>query len=307
MTNSSEKKPNAGVLKYATSVSRATLGEDMPQVELREHGEITISYYAGSPFAAYWFEGSEIVFRFRRPNNDALRAEQAKYFHELSTPKDWLEYRRPLSRDPRPSLESKSGQIMGTAFYEISQGQLALVDVSVEEITTPRSPTVVATVSGSVSVTSGGGPYIALPQSQLAAYPGYSDEKLNERIFMTASEEGNLAKLAMGTALLLGTPDTLYWFPKESGGVLVRISYFEQADDALLAQLIAELDDEDWNDIEGTLKVTEPWIIFDAAVEGSSAAMEGLKLDLTSGTYALSSRTLHSEDFEFLLVRILKV
>lgn len=303
MAEKSKKAPSAAVLKYATTVARSSLREGRPHVELREYGQVTVSYYAGLPFSAYWFDDEEIVFRFRRPNYDTVRAEKAKYFAELTTPTNWLEYRRPLSRDPRPDLESKSGQVMGSAFFEFSQGQIILERLDLEAIKAPHTSPDKSSCKAPRSICSEGGPFIALPQSRLSNYPGYDDEVLNEKIFRAATEEGNLAELGFGLCLLLATPELLYWFPNDSGGLLVRISSWDTPDEERLAKDMAEIDDQDWTPIEGTLLVTEPWYIFDAALEGPSAMTEALTLDLPTGNYSLASRLLSGDDFEFLLVR----
>lgn len=154
------------------------------------------------------------------------------------------------------------------------------------------------------SITSAGGPYIALSESGLAKYPGFEDEALNEAVFRAARDEGSVADLPFGRALLLGTPDPLYWFPDGAGGHLVRVSSFDADDDALLAQMISELDDADWDDIEGTLEVKGPWWVFDSALAGSEAKTAGLLLALTNGSYKVSSRTVMGDDHEFAIVRL---
>ena len=96
------------------------------------------------------------------------------------------------------------------------------------------------------SITSNGGPYVGLPVAQLAHFQGFEDQNLHEEIFKTATDEGGVAELSIGSALLLGTPDTLFWFPEKKGGVLVRIVSFDVDDDEELSKLIVQLDDEDW-------------------------------------------------------------
>ena len=130
----SKKKVSPAVLKYVTTVCRDELGEGLPDVELTESNGVTISSYAGAAFAAYWLTESEIVFRFRRPIDDTERASCAEFYSELTSPKDWLEYRRPLSRDPKPDLESKLAQVMGKAFFAISQGELKLEPITEADI-----------------------------------------------------------------------------------------------------------------------------------------------------------------------------
>lgn len=301
------QKPNAALLKYVNHVARMGLGEGMPEVELREHGDMTVSYYSGLPLAAYWIEGEEIVFRFPRPDDDSKREGVERYYRVLSTPKGWLEYRRPLSRDPKPNLVAKLADVKGTSFFEISKGGRVLAPVSVEEIRTPHEGASSTHVDAIASITSAGGPYIALPESLLTKYPGFEDDALNETVFRAAREEGSVADLPFGRALLLGTPDTLYWFPDANGGHLVRVSSFDADDDELLAKKISELGDAEWNAIEGTLDVKGPWWVFDSALPGSEAKTAGLGLALTKGTYEVSSRTVTGDDHEFAIVRLRRV
>lgn len=134
MTKPTTNKPNAGTVKFATAMARMQLAEGAPDVDLKETGDMTVAYYKGLPFAAYWFDGDEVVFRFRRPDDDGMRRGVEQYYRDLSTPKNWLEYRRPLSKDSKPNLVAKLADVLGTSFFEFSKGGKELEPVSVDEI-----------------------------------------------------------------------------------------------------------------------------------------------------------------------------
>jgi hypothetical protein len=121
-------------MKFVTTNARRKLCEGMPKVELKEVGDMTVSYFDGVPFRAYWLTDSEVVFRFRRANDDSIRNQNADSYEELAKPKDWLEYRRPLSKDPKPDLQSASAQVMGRAYFELSQGELKLKPIKEADI-----------------------------------------------------------------------------------------------------------------------------------------------------------------------------
>ncbi len=295
------KAPSAAVLNYVTSVCRRKLGEGTQGVELKEYGPTTVSYFKDQPFALYWLEGEQIVFRFRRPKFDDLRKKHAKYFIELKTPVNWLEYRRPLSRDPRPDLQSAMGAITGKARHETLDGMVLLEDLDLDTLLTPHDGPLPGTLPTHIS--SEGAPYIVLPRAKVAKYPGASDEALYKALCSAASEPGSLAKTQFGPALLLGTPDNLYFYPNEGGGLLVRVVCYDPDDDEQLAKDIASLPDEGWEPIEGALKATGPWCAFDAALEAPSES-EVLTLKLARGSYQLSSRTALGDDFEFMIVRL---
>lgn len=285
------------------AVNRLALGEGMKarfegweHFEIETHGDVVVGTFKGKPYSVYWFEDAQVVWRFRRPIFDDVRKEQSKYYLELKVPENWLEYRRPLSRDPSPDLVAVRSMVAGRARREISDGDIDLEEVDLDTILTPHDGPPLG--STPTHVTSFGGPYIVLPRPKVAKYPGSSDEALCD----AASEDGNIAKTPFGPALLLGTPDNLYWYPRDDGGLLVRVAAYDPADDELLASDVANLPDEDWAPIDGTLKVTGPWCAFDSALESPSES-EVLTLKLARGSYTLASRTAVGDDFEFLITR----
>jgi hypothetical protein len=130
----SKKKPTAALLKYVHQVARTNIRAGRPGVEVREHGDLIVSYFEGKAFSSYQLVEDEIVFRFRRPHDDSVRKAVAEHYTELTSPKDWLEYRRPLSKDPKPNLQARLAEVAGGAFFAIREGHLKLVPVDASEI-----------------------------------------------------------------------------------------------------------------------------------------------------------------------------
>lgn len=73
-------------------------------------------YAAGkAPYARMWLDGDTLVLRFQAPK-DKTDVDMA-YF-KPATPKGWLEYRRPATRDPKPDLAANIGSVLGQASFE---------------------------------------------------------------------------------------------------------------------------------------------------------------------------------------------
>ncbi len=320
------KGPSTATLKYVTTVARGDIEvvgrkqNSKGEFEsfdvgctLEEHENLTASYVDGVLFAAFTLEGDEVVFRFPRPSDPTALDGVEKFYRPLKTPVNWLEYRRPLSRDPRPDLQAGFSMI-GVSQREFLQrlmkstpkgppvDQLVFeyADAEAQPLTVQRNPL--------EPISTLGGPYVALPESSLDDYPGAEDSGVYEQVCSGDAIYGDVMKIVGTTALVLGSPDHLLWWPEPKGGVLVRVPSIEDdSPEALRSQLNA-LPKKGWTKMTGTLKVTEPWWVFDSASAGNEAQSSGLKLDLEAGTYSLTKMT-HplgedGEEGEFILVRL---
>jgi hypothetical protein len=203
----------------------------------------------------------------------------------------WLRYRRPATRAPGPDLEANLGAVLGAAAWERH-----------------RPPAFHRLVSA-------GGPYICLPVASVPTWGGYIEEggraefpaeyAAYQRV-TKCPDEGAILTLADGTAaIVLGTPDALYWKPLAGGGVLARASSFEADDDAALEELLARLPAAGWKPL-GELDVRGPYRAFDAA-EFGGAIGEGnsLAMALAPARYAVASRAWQPDKgTSLLLVRL---
>lgn len=155
-----------------------------------------------------------------------------------------------------------------------------------------------------VSIMSAGGPYVVLPESNLGKWKGYADQNAYEAIAYGA-DFGRIVTAAGGTALVLGTPDTLYFWPLDTGGVFVRVSCFDAADDAVLARHLERLPKKGWKGLKGELKVKGKLYAFDAATAGADIGNDALEIELPQGSYSAGHLTFKPDDgTELLLVRL---
>ena len=153
-------------------------------------------------------------------------------------------------------------------------------------------------------VSSLGGPYIVLPETIVNAWPGAAEAAAYEEI-CRGPDKGRVARIAERDAVILGTPDPLYFLPKANGGVLVRVVSFDADDDDALAEILQEFPEESWEQL-GVLQVVDnPYLAFDSAMGGGDAASDALSIDLSRGSYAVTSTTFMPDDeTELLLTRL---
>src|SRR4051812_13040297 len=90
-----------------------------------------------------------------------------------------------------------------------------------------------------------GGPYIILSKSNAHAWKGFEFEKDStyEKVCMLQCPEGGkiVSILESNDALVLGTPDTLYFLLSDDGGMFIRLISYEFDDHAeTLINLIAQ-------------------------------------------------------------------
>ena len=155
-------------------------------------------------------------------------------------------------------------------------------------------------------VNSGGGPYLVLPEAVASAWRGSHDGAAYDAV-CRGPDEGRITTIAGRGALILGTPDALYYASAGDGGVFARVVAFDADDDDLLASLLEKLPEDGWDAIEGTLAVDGPLLAFDSAIPGDEAEGEGLRIELAPGSYAVTSMTLSPDGAEFLLTRLARL
>jgi hypothetical protein len=110
------------VLSYALASTRTTLGGD--GVTEEEDGGFTRFSVGKEPFATLAVEGNDLVVTFRKPKDlDSRLQSKLAYYEELSKPRGWLEWRTPISRDPRPELEADFGSMIGRTLFELLRKQ----------------------------------------------------------------------------------------------------------------------------------------------------------------------------------------
>lgn len=231
---------------------------------------------AGVDVAAMTLLGSELVLDFAPPRTyERMERVRPRYAESPSRP-GWLRFRQPATRDPRPGLEAELGAMLGRAARE-------------------RNPP-----PAFRSLESAGGPYLCLPTSSVPRWGGYIEEGGREEFpddyaayaeIARAPEVGAVRALGDGTpAIVLGTPDALYWKSLPEGGVLARVTSFDAADPALLEQMLTRLPTEGWQSL-GEIDVRERWRAFDAAEYGGGIADgNSLTIDVPVGRYVVEQR-----------------
>ena len=157
----------------------------------------------------------------------------------------------------------------------------------------------------SSSLLSAGGPYLALPCAELMQWQGAENAAECQRLQHAGDGASVTAVGDKVPALVLGTPDMLYWWSTKLGGVLVRVVSFDAADDAVLASHLERLPKKGWESVDGTLEVKGPWCVFDSAAPGAKAATSAINLELAEGRYNISEQTWQPDDeTELMLVRL---
>ena len=229
----------------------------------------------GRDVAAMTILGDELVLDFAPPVATDELAKGKRWYTASPTRPGWLRYRRPATRNPGPDLEANLGGVLGTASRERH-----------------RPPAFHRLVSA-------GGPYLCLPVGRVPTWGGYieaggraefPDEYAAYERVTRCPDEGAILTLADGTAaIVLGTPDALYWKPLDGGGVLARVSSFDADDDAALERMLAQVPARGWTPL-GELDVAGPYRAFDAA-EFGGAIGEGnsLAMALAPGRHAVSA------------------
>lgn len=152
-------------------------------------------------------------------------------------------------------------------------------------------------------IASGGGPYLVVPEAAASAWRGAADNAAYEAA-SRGPDAGSVTRVADRDALVLGTPDPLYYAPAANGGVLARVVSFDADDDAVLAAHLRALPDDGWDEL-GALEVRGALLAFDSAIAGDDAAGDALRIELAPGRYAVTSTTFQPDDgTELLLTRL---
>jgi Immunity protein 21 len=252
--------------------------------------------YRGQLFATLRIDGDEMVATLRKPEGPVPLPLKPALLKE--GPKGWLEFRTPVSRDPSPWLQAGIGMTVGRTVYEIGHAG------EPEGAPAEKASAAPAARPFQGPISSGGGPYIVLPQAVASAWPGAGDKAAYEEIGR-GPDEGRLSRLAGREILILGTPDNLYAASLPHGAVLARVVSFDADDDALLAKLLQKLPAEEWEPL-GKLEVADgPLLAFDAAIAGADAGTDALRIELSPGSYAVASRTFEPDaGTELLLTRL---
>ncbi len=316
-----KKGPSAGTIKYVIADANSSImvtgykkkaNGTFESIELgcklETHGNLTASYVNGVLFACYEINGDELIYRFPRPSDNSMLKGVEQYYRPLKTPSGWLEYRRRVNRDPRPNLQAGFSMIGASKrdFIERlkkSPSQGPTVDRLVFEYD-DASPQV-AVPKQLPTIGSDGGPYLVLPVSALDAWGGYDNYEEYEKIEFTGHLEV-FVEVADTRALVLGTPDPLFWIAGEQGGYLVTACHFDANDDALMQRIVEKLSDDVWEELDASVEVKENWVVFDASFAGQVARDEGLVLELSPGNYQFSRYTYKDDGARFYIVKLTK-
>lgn len=154
-----------------------------------------------------------------------------------------------------------------------------------------------------LSLVSGGGAYLLGNIDGIQAWPGSEDQAAYDSIPFGA-DEGLVASVAGLPVVVLGLPDPLYVVQTAEGVILATAVSCE--DDRGIEPLVAGAKDEDWIAI-GEFTVTGPVVVFDSALSGADATVDGIEIDLEPGAYSVESQLFTpNPDTELQLVRLRK-
>ena len=299
----SMKKPSAKTLALILDDARDNIGDGCPGIELVEDGGITASFFNGALYAAFRVNEDRLEYVCRCPEDKTALNQHSEFYTQAASPPGFIRYERPLSSSPTPDLEADWVTVSGRAFFEMKQATDLTPGPSINEIDFNQGESTSSENPPLARAESNGGPYVALPESALENWQGYDDPEYDKLDYITSG--GALIDVSDTKALLLGSPENLYWFPNDQGGLLAQTVSFRAAEEDVLREIVDELPKTGWKGIRGPLNVEEPLVIFDGAAPGGDAESEGIRLELAAGQYQVSQRT-HKEkgEFELILVRL---
>ena len=272
--------------EYAIAARKTALGAGQRDVIVREHPDrmefLQLDARGRSVhFATLEVGETDLTVTFRAP---AGRADELAAQPNASIVPDkpgWVRVHGPISKDPRAWIEIETPT--GDTCFEI------------------------ANAGKWRSIVSAGGPYVCLPVSQLPEWLGTEGPHYAKA--QGGSDAGGIIEFPWGPVLVLGTPDTLYWWPTATGGLLIRVVNFEADDEDILRTHVTYPPEEGWQIVAPELRVSEPWWVFDAALAGAAVGKgNSLQLSLTSGNYRVDTRAWEPDDeTELMLARFTRL
>lgn len=206
----------------------------------------------GEDYATLRVDDAVVVLTFVAP----IETEHDPRFYRAVRGKpEWLEFRRPATRDPRPDLEADVGALLGAAAYERRT----------KGVWQHR--------------TSASGAYLALPMRRVPRWPG------GKRAKQVASGGDAIVDVSDGVSGLVLGPGTLRVWPTDHGPVLVRGAC---EDEAMLRRHLKKLPKAGWTRLAGRLGEAGEriWVAFDAKLSGYSiGAALSLRFRLERGAH----------------------
>jgi len=289
------------ILTYAMSAVRTRLGDGREGIVVTEEGKAVRFSCKGTPFATVEVQGEDLVVSFLAPKEPQVPAEKLAHYRPAK-PTGWLEFRTPVSRDPKPWLQSGFGSMVGRVQFELSQsGGAPAAKAAAKGKTAPPPKSKPHSLHGPAS--SAGGPFLVLPEASAAAWNGSKDAAGYEAV-CKGPDQGRVIEIAGRDALVLGTPDLLFAVERPDGVVFARAVSHDDDNRAAIETLLQSPPAKGWKSM-GQLKLAKgPLLAFDASASGGDRA--GLKLKLAAGTYSVHSATLTPDDDTELLVTWLR-
>ncbi len=272
------KKPKAPFEDYAFKQGLGMIGEGFPG--------ITIEKSATTATARF---GKDVLASMVRDGDDHV------VIGVLVQPED-----RKFAADPH-----------GTGWFQVRLGPVPKAwfraDLTSLVLGTVGALKAAAEVGKWKSLLSEGGPYVVLPKSAVKRW-GEDAEGTDADAATRAGDTAAVIKVAAGSALILGTPDRLYFHKLAGGGMFVRVVSFDADDDRILAKHVKSVTEKVWSSLDVELAVTEPLWAFEATSDGVAIGTgNSLQCDVPRGTYALDTATYKPDaGTELLLVRLRK-
>ena len=269
----------------------------------REEGEWRRVYSEGGTDVAVMERvGETLIVDFLPPADATEFAAVMQHYKKTPGKKGWLRFERPATRDPRPALEAGLGGMLGAASHQRRQPAGARPRKNAAA-SAPRKPA----RARRQSILSAGGPYLGVPKSKLDHWAGAEDGPEAYEALARGGEGASLTTIGPRVAaLVIGTPDPLYWVEAEDGGVLVSVVSFDADDDVILEAHLAALPADGWKVVKGALTADGPIWVFDSASSGGALGRsEALELNLKKGRHAIEERTWRPDKgTELFLIRL---
>jgi hypothetical protein len=132
---------------------------------------------------------------------------------------------------------------------------------------------------------SGGGPFLVLPVVARTKWLGTKNDDYNRACRL--GERGGLLDVGGVKAFVLGTPDSVAWYPREDGGLLVRQVCAD--DESQIPVVLADLPEDALTPTKIIFDVPAGGLLaFDSAAGGADKHRGGcLEIDLPAGRYAI--------------------
>jgi hypothetical protein len=250
--------------KSAFDLAKATLGGSLPGVTVAEDGTRAELSHLGVTFAVIERGPRSVVASFLVQESDRTAVSQVVGYSPDPIRAGWWRLR--LGKEPRRWQEANVATFAGRTIAALRA---------------------VSNVGRWRNLCAAQHPYVVMPRSQVHRW---GDDSRGTELALAKAAPRGVAVLdrPWGQALVLGSPDPLYFHPTDEGGLLVRVAALDLRDEQRLRELVAEIGPSIYESRVLEVQIHEPLCAFDASVPGTAVTpANSLACDLRAGLYAV--------------------